>query len=260
MTRFGMLATQYFLFLLIESAFLLTLFVSLTHSTVVNSSEVIDYSASYTAKYNGIDIKANYSLEYLGNKLFVEKSEAKSLFGKITEEAEFLINDTNEIVPQKYLYRRSLLGVSRKEDQIFHWGSNQVTYTKNGDSRLVTLPMGSLDMVTHKVQLRRDLKAGKKVFSYPVMSRGKVKTYDYEVIKSEILMTALGPLNTTKVRRVVSKDKKRETVIWMAADWDYLVVKLVHSEKGDSHQLDISSGQVGGKKIATAKTIEEKSL
>jgi len=255
-----MLATQYFLFLLIESAFLLTLFVSLTHSTVVNSSEVIDYSASYTAKYNGIDIKANYSLEYLGNKLFVEKSEAKSLFGKITEEAEFLINDSNEIVPQKYLYRRSLLGVSRKEDQIFHWGSNQVTYTKNGDSRLVTLPMGSLDMVTHKVQLRRDLKAGKKVFSYPVMSRGKVKTYDYEVIKSEILMTALGPLNTTKVRRVVSKDKKRETVIWMAADWDYLVVKLVHSEKGDSHRLDISSGQVGGKKIATAKTIEEKSL
>ena len=77
MTRFGMLATQYFLFLLIESAFLLTLFVSLTHSTVVNSSEVIDYSASYTAKYNGIAIKANYSLEYLGNKLFVENQKPK---------------------------------------------------------------------------------------------------------------------------------------------------------------------------------------
>jgi hypothetical protein len=92
------------------------------------------------------------------------------------------------------------------------------------------------------------------------MSRGKVKTYDYEVIKSEILMTALGPLNTTKVRRVVSKDKKRETVIWMATDWNYLIVKLVHSEKGESHQLDISNGQVGGKKIATAKAIEEKSL
>ena len=91
MTKFGLLATQYFLFSLIESAFVLTLFVSLTHSTVVNSSEVVDYSASYTAKYNGIDIKANYSLEYLGNKLFVEKSEAKSLFGKITEEAEFLL-------------------------------------------------------------------------------------------------------------------------------------------------------------------------
>ena len=260
MTKFGLLATQYFLFLLIESTFVLTLFVSLTHSTVVNSSEVVDYSASYTAKYNGIDIKANYSLEYLGNKLFVEKSEAKSLFGKITEEAEFLLNDTNEIVPQKYLYRRSLLGVSRKEDQIFHWGNNQVNYTKNGDSRLVPLPMGSLDMVTHKVQLRRDLKAGNNVFSYLVMSRGKVKTYDYEVIKSEILMTALGPLNTTKVRRVVSKDKKRETVIWMATDWDYLIVKLVHSEKGESYQLDISNGQVGGKKIATVKAIEEKSL
>ena len=260
MTRFGLLSTQYFLFLLIECAFVLTLFVSLTHSTAVNSSEVAVYSASYTAKYNDIDIKANYSLEHLGNNLFVEKSEAKSLFGKITEEAEFLLNDTNKIVPQKYLYRRSLLGVSRKEDQIFHWGNNKVTYTKNGDSRLVPLPMSSLDMVTHKVQLRRDLKAGKKVFSYLVMSRGRVKAYDYEVIKSEILMTALGPLNTTKVRRVVSKDKKRETVIWMATDWDYLIVKLVHSEKGESHQLDISNGQVGGKQIATAKAIEEKSL
>jgi hypothetical protein len=46
----------------------------------------------------------------------------------------------------------------------------------------------------------------------------------------------------------------------MATDWDYLIVKLVHSEKGESHQLDISNGQVGGKKIATAKAIEEKSL
>lgn len=89
------------------------------------------------------------------------------------------------------------------------------------------------------------------------MIRGKRKQYDYEVVASEILTTAIGPLNTTKIRRV-SNNNTRETVIWLATDWDFLLVELSHTEKGDSHQLKIIQGRVNERDILPLQPAEEK--
>ena len=119
------------------------------------------------------------------------------------------------------------MGVSRREEQLFDWDNSQLTYIKNGAQKIVPLVPNSLDLITHKLQIRRDLEVGKTTFSYPVMSRDRAKQYDYEVLTKEMLMTVLGPLNTTKLRRVVKQGKKRETIIWLADDWAYLIVKII---------------------------------
>jgi hypothetical protein len=81
------------------------------------------------------------------------------------------------------------------------------------------------------------------------MKRGKLKTYDYEIIGEEVINTDLGALKTTKIRRVTNADKKRDTVVWLAKDWDYLIVKLTHDDNGEKNTLNISKGIVGGRKL-----------
>ena len=176
--------------------------------TSANGSDLPGYTASYSANYNGMDIVAKHQLEQLDSGDYIETSEAKSVFGKITEKAQFELNTLGQIIPRSYHYKRSLMGVSRREEQLFDWSNNQLTYTKNGTQKIIPLAPSSLDLITHKLQIRRDLEAGKTTFSYPVMSRGRAKQYDYEVLATEVLTTALGALNTTKLRRVVNPDKK----------------------------------------------------
>ena len=221
--------------------------------------EIAEYSATYRAKYNGLDITAMHKLESIQDR-YHESSEAKSVLGKISESSQFRLSNKGKLKSEYYSYQRSLMGVTRTETQNFDWLNNKVEYKKNGKLTTTPLKNHALDMVTHKLQIRRDLKAGLKIFSYLVMSRGQIKEYVYEAFGNEVLKTSLGPLKTTKVRRVVNSNKKRDTVIWMADDWEFLIVKLVHSEKGERHQLDITKGQVGGKTIVPFANILETSL
>ena len=111
--------------------------------------------------------------------------------------------------------------------------------------------------MTHKIQSRRDLHSGARALSYKVMKRGKLRTYDYDIIGEEIIDTALGKLTATKIQRVVNSDKNRNTVVWLANDWDYLIVKLAHTDNGDTNTLNISQGIVGGKKLVPIQSIQE---
>jgi hypothetical protein len=226
-------------------------------ATPSKNTLIASYSAKYSANYSGLDIKAYHQLRRLDDGSYTETLDAKSILGKIKESAKFVVNEQHLIIPYEYNYKRSLVGISRVETQVFDWPNRQLRYSKNDKVQLVDIELGALDMVTHKLQLRRDLQQGQTVFSYPVMARGKRKQYDYEIVASEVLTTTIGALNTTKIRRVYD-NSTRETVIWLATDWDFLVVQLSHTEKGDNHQLKIIEGRVNDRDILLLPSIEEK--
>jgi hypothetical protein len=179
--------------------------------------------------------------------------------GKIDEQALFSISEKQQIIPQEYRYQRSLIGIKRSESQIFDWPNKTVEYSKDDKTKSVAIDSGLLDVITHKLQLRRDLQSGKEILSYPVISRGKLKQYVYQVIANEVLETAIGPLNTVKVQRV-REDSKRQTIIWLATDWDYLAVRLEQKENGDSHQMKILNGKIDNLPIVPLAIANEKTL
>lgn len=224
------------------------------------NSDVTPYNATYKAKYNGIDITATHQLIKKENGVYLESSEAKSVLGKISESSQFIASKEGDLKSKRYSYKRSLFGVTRTETQEFDWTNEQIIYTKNSNSKKLRLEKNVFDMLTHKLQIRRDLRTGILASSYPVISRDKIREYVYEIIGQEILETSIGPIRTTKIRRVVNSNKKRETVIWLADDWEFLTVKLVHLEKGERHQLDITRGRVGDKIIIPLKRIIETPL
>jgi len=226
----------------------------LTYADPLNS-----YHATYSAEFNGMEIEATHRLEQLESGQYRETLKARNILGKIDEQALFSISEKQQIIPQEYRYQRSLIGIKRSESQIFDWPNKTIEYSKDDKTKSVAIDSGLLDVITHKLQLRRDLQSGKEILSYPVISRGKLKQYVYQVIANEVLETAIGPLNTVKVQRV-REDSKRQTIIWLATDWDYLAVRLEQKENGDSHQMKILNGKIDNLPIVPLAIANEETL
>jgi hypothetical protein len=202
------------------------------------------YRANYSAKFSGMTIEAEQRLEEIEPGIYRESLVAKNFLGKIDEQSTFELTADERLCPTEYHYIRSVLGRDRTEKQTFDWPNLSVRYQKNDRTSDHDLSAGQLDLITQRLQLRRDIKAGQTALSYSVMSRGKTKQYDYRVVAEEVLETAIGPLNVVKVEKITEGDDDRQITVWLATDWDYLIVKLQQSQDGDSHQLELRSAEV----------------
>ena len=201
-----------------------------------------DFELNYIADFNGLEIKGVHKLTEVDKGQYKELFEARGVLGKVTEVELFDINSNQQIIPRENTYRRSLIGTKRTEKQQYDWSTNEATYKKGNKVIKIALQPGYLDSMSHKQQLRRDIAAGEDYLTYAVISRGKLKQYTYKVIATEILKTPIGPLNTTVVQRF-SDDKTKTTKVWLATDWDYIMVRLERSDKGDTQEMQFTGGQ-----------------
>ena len=217
------------------------------------NSPISLYSANYSAKFSGLDIEAVQRLEEIEPGIYRESLNARNFLGKINEQSTFSLTDKQQLRPTEYSYVRSVFGRTKTEVQRFDWQNNVLHYRKNDSRKETPLADGQLDMITHRLQLRRDLNAGHRAFSYPVISRGKLKQYDYRVAGNEVLQTAIGPLQTVRVERVVEVDSNSQFTAWLASDWDHLIVQLEQKKNGDSHQLKLRSAVVNNQTVLPLK-------
>ena len=215
----------------------------------IPKAPISPYSANYSAKFSGLEIEAVQRLEEIEPGLYRESLTAKNFLGQIDEQSTFSLTDKQLLRPTEYSYVRSVFGRTKTELQRFDWQNKTLHYEKNDSHKQSTLKAGQLDMITHRLQLRRDLNAGLTEFSYPVISRGKLKQYAYRVVANEVLETAIGPLATVKVERVIDADSKSQFTAWLAKDWEHLIVKLEQKKNGDSHQLELRSAVINNQTV-----------
>ena len=53
-----------------------------------------------------------------------------------------------------------------------------------------------------------------------------------------------------KIERIRSSESRRRTTVWLASDWDYLLVRLEQvSGSGTETELSIDTGTMGGEPI-----------
>ena len=153
MSRFTDIANPAFLLTLLRYVRVFSGVIATTFLVPAHSSELVGYAASYSANYNGIAITAKYQLKQLDADTYSETSEANSIFGKITEKAQFELNTLGQLIPRSYHYKRSLMGVSRRESQLFDWNAGQLTYTKNDTSNVVPITQGTLDLMLSLIHI-----------------------------------------------------------------------------------------------------------
>ncbi|MFE8069464.1 DUF3108 domain-containing protein [Marinobacteraceae bacterium S3BR75-40.1] len=141
--------------------------------------------------------------------------------------------DGHQVIPQEYNYELTgWLIRDRTANLQFDWDKKRVRNDVKGDPWFMDIHEGVLDKLGFQLQLREDLRAGKKHMVYQIADGGKLKEYEFAVIGEEELDTREhGKVNTIVVEKVREPYKKRKTHLWLAPDWNYLLVRMLQIEK-----------------------------
>ena len=200
-------------------------------------AKLAPYSATYSAKFKGMNLKAVRTLESLGGGRYRIVSDASHFFlGRITESSEFSLQG-DRVRPDNYQMKRKILGSSRRENALFDWQNSIAQSSYKDQTTELPLIGDELDWLGYQVQLSRDLQAGKKEFHYRIIRRGRSKEYHFKMVGQEVIETPFGELDTLRLERVHDSDK-RKTTFWISPQHHYLLAKFHRVEEdGDEYAL-----------------------
>lgn len=223
--------------------FLLVLITLTAHANSSTETFFAPYSAVYSTVW-----KKGISLKVEGKQTLTRESDhlwrftftADNFIASLNEQVSFTLQN-NQILPQEYSYRSSALGKERKAVLTFDWQKMQVRNDIKNKPWNLSIEPGTLDKLGIQLQVRQDLKLGKKTFDYQIADGGKIKNWRFKRVKIEKIDTKLGNISSIKLVRIHDEDTTKETAFWFAPMYDYLLVKLVHKEDGESYSLDIDS-------------------
>jgi len=218
----------------------------------VQALELKPFSASYTADWKQVPVSgtAQRSLEKLDAGAWRLDFEASMLVASFNERSTFKV-EGDRFVPQSYRLKRSGLGKGKTIKYDFDWTAKQVVGEDRGDPVKLPLNTGLLDKSTYQIALQQAVAAGEQSMSYQVVDGDEVETYDFRVLGEEPVSTKAGQVDAIKVERVRDPTQsKRQTILWFAKDWDYLLVRLHQIEKdGKEYQIMLEEGTVDGKRV-----------
>jgi len=214
--------------------------------------ELEPFSASYTADWKQLPISgsAERSLKALDNGRWELDFEASMLVASLSEVSVFTL-DKGTFLPTSYLYSRGGIGKSKEINLDFDWQQKQVMGTYRGESVNLPLNRGLLDKSTYQLALQHDVAGGKTSMSYQVVDGDEIETDDFRVLGEERVRTKAGLIDAVKVERVRDPTKStRKTVLWLAKDWNFLLVRLHQVEKdGKEYQIMLKQGEVEGRQV-----------
>lgn len=221
------------------------------NQVIADTQFIKPYRAGYQASYRFmLPFKgtATRELTQTENGQWQLLHRVKSPMIKLEESSLFAWTE-NQPKPISYLYQQSGLTKKRKVSLSFDW-SNMLAINSAPDEpiNLKLLP-GSLDKLNYQLKLRQDLSSQNKPGSYYVADRKRLKQYSFDLLGEEQLETPLGRFNTVKLKRSRGKDSSRETIFWLAKDWDYLLLKIQQKENGKSYEIVMSEGELDGTAI-----------
>jgi hypothetical protein len=229
---------------------LLLLAATSTQATPVENTDLKPFKADYKAEVSGISGSGTRSLRKEGSNWVLEFGASASVIIasiSLDETSKVAINK-GQVTPLSYSYERSGIGSKPPKLAEFDWKAMTSQWQQGDKQSSVKLKPGAQETLSYQLQLRMDLKAGKNSLAYPVVDDDKVYERRFIIEGDEILETKAGKLNTTKVK-IVRDDDDRETWIWFAKDWDYILVRLLQKEKDSNYLIQFDGGELDGKPV-----------
>lgn len=214
--------------------------------------ELKPFSASYTADWKQVPVSgtAERQLKALEGGRWELAFSASMLVAHLTESSVFSV-ESDSLRPWRYHYERGGLGRTKDVEQSFDWQAKQVTGHYQDKPLQLPLNRGLLDKSTYQLALQEDVAAGRQSMTYQVLDGDDIETYDFRVLGEEMVDTRVGQVAAIKVERVRDPTQsKRQTILWFAKHWDYLLVRLHQVEKdGKEYQIMLEEGRVAGRPV-----------
>ena len=199
----------------------------------------------YISSYNGINFEATRVL----NKhldIYTQEAKAKNMLGSINEKSVFKINRDGSISEIEYNFTKSMLGIKKEEFLTYDQSAGLVRYDDKKKKRQILREDAHLNNLTAQIELQSDLINRVRLLSYPVIRKGKVKIFNYEILGEELIEIELGSINALKLKRT-RQNSPRETFLWFAPHWNFLLVKFEQKEtKGDNYVMTLKEGSLNG--------------
>ena len=209
---------------------------------------LLPYTAEYRISYDGLSTTADRTLRKDGD-IWHLAQDASIFFLKVSEEARVEASSSG-LRTQQYDYRNS---VSSKRNQhiVFDWDAGVVADRQAKKPWQKPLSGNLTDQLGSQLQLRAALVSGRfqDGFEQTIVNKGKIKTYQYQLLGEEKVESALGTVGTVKLRRH-REGSSAEAIIWLAKEWNYLIVKLEQIEDDDAFSLELLSAKLDGQQLA----------
>jgi hypothetical protein len=159
-------------------------------------------------------------------------------------------------VPENYNYSFSVVGYKTAWQAVFDWPSGVVTSSSKAGDIQLPLTGGAIDPFSLSLNIRSFLAGNQSQMAVNVVDEDKIKNHVYQVDLKEPVNTALGCLETTRVKRI-RKKLKRNSLVWYANKHNYVPVLIQHSKKkGNDFRLQIISLDIGGQPIQPTASCE----
>lgn len=229
-----------------------------TAITSLHAQDVVEYSAQYQARANGLSavaqrefIRINNNRYRLQVRLLAEIAGQQLAKLEQTSEIAFI---NNSFQPLSYSYKLS--GISTAAHAInYNWDAKLALSRRDEESWTIDLNGAVWDQLSHQFALRQ-IFVNKKVETNPgeheflLIDGDEVEIHRYTVIGEEILITTLGSLSTVKLERIQEDSESRKTSLWLAKDWGYLLARIEQiNDSGLRIEFDLENAVLGGKQV-----------
>jgi Protein of unknown function (DUF3108) len=228
---------------------------ALTPATALASDQQATALRPYTARYKttarGIDLNLERQLKAGSNGRYILTNGGKIMVIGFHEVSVFTV-DGDQVMPRSYVYQGTGLVNRRRE---VHFTANTGIIRSLYKDNWYELPYSetTLDRMSQLEQLRLSLLADTEEPPQDMILRvadGKrVKDTQLVFVAEELLQTPLGPVATLHFERL-HDSQERKSDIWVAPEWDYLMVRTIHIEDGDPVEMTLTSATIDGDPVA----------
>ena len=177
-------------------------------------------------------------------------SEGRLLVAGINEVSVFGL-DGDRVQPKSYVYQLSG-PVSRRREVHFDAESPYIRSLYKKEWYELPKTPDTLDRMSQQEQLRLYLlndPTPREDMRFRVADGRKVKEYRLLYRGEERLETPMGWVDTLHFERE-HDDPERQSNVWIAPAWDYLMVRTVHTEEGKTTEADLISASIDGRPVS----------
>ncbi|MFT6287396.1 MAG: hypothetical protein ACJA09_002150 [Alcanivorax sp.] len=208
------------------------------------------YTAEYTTTASGMSLSLKRELKRDENDNYTLTNAGKMLVVGFHEVSVFRLQD-DHIAPKSYIYQGSGL-INRRREVHFTPGAETIRSLYKDEWYELPYTAGTLDRMSQQAQLRLSLlndPTPKEDITIRVADGKRVKDYTLAFVGEESLSTPLGDVQTLHFERI-HDDLDRKSDIWVAPEWDYMMVKTIHVENGKPVEVSLKKASIQGEPIS----------
>jgi hypothetical protein len=215
----------------------------------VTASELLPFSATYKSRHGMLSATGVRELTPQENGSLLLTNSAKLLMVEVAEQTRFTLNE-GRVTTLAYEFVNPFRA-ERSQSLLYDWTQRTVTEQKSKEQ--LPLPERAFDRLSYQVQLQLDVCVNPDAFmtrDYPVVDRDRIKTYRVESQGMEVLNTGAGNLRTLKLRQYRPDRQEKETLVWVAVEWNCLIAKIENRDEDEVISLSLVKATVDGTPVS----------